>query len=384
MQFRAEEAAVVEKAVRLAIESVMNVLCAVNSARTHELQRLVADKEQEIRRLEERVREAEGELRMLRRWWSPSRAPEQSAGAGGAGGGTGGDPEDSAEQRECEVRVSLALMTGAASQDPPEGLEPDQTCSPKDHSVHVPVPQPLPCPPESPACPSEGPVPHAPPGSCDVPQEPACPPPPEGRAESQGPGGSRAVKQEPLFSSPVQIKQEPFCPDYEFVQQEDGTTVFLQRDMSEDVSPTVQDILGHELWQSSAAGPEDVSMSVPHPVAVLRGKSAVPRRDQSEEAMRRRRASWRAASRRYYARKMARLHTHAPGSSAPGTSAPLYPPCHPGPQSGVHLQPHSQPWSSRGYSSCELTPDPLRPLQELQRPAQDWPRPPTQSGSTLL
>ncbi|XP_033836751.2 uncharacterized protein LOC117383663 isoform X2 [Periophthalmus magnuspinnatus] len=382
MQFRADEAAVVEKAVRLAVESVMNVLSAVNSARTNELQRLVADKEQEIRRLEERVREAEGELRLLRRWWSPNGAPEQS----------GGDPENSAEQRECEVRVSLALMTGSPSQEPTDGMDLDQTCSSKDRTVSVPVSQPLPCPPESPVqkvplCPPETPVQKLPLGSpegqvqqpplcpSDVPQEPNCPS--DGRAlqETQCPV-NRQVKQEALFPSPAQIKQEPFCPDYGYVQQEDSPAVFLQRDMSEEVSPSVQDILGHsELWQSVSLGAEDVpvTVSVPHSVPGLRGKTTLARRDQSEEAMRRRRASWRAASRRYYARKMARLHTHTANSSGPGTSVPLFPPC-PGPQGNMivqlHSQPHSQPWgvSSRGYSSCELVQDPLRHPQDPQRP----------------
>ncbi|XP_072317109.1 uncharacterized protein [Eucyclogobius newberryi] len=289
MQLRADEAAVVEKAVRLAIESVMNVLCAVNSARTNELQRKVTDREQEIRRLEDRVRETEGELRLLRRWWSPGRAPEQSSGAEP-------DRESSAEQRECQVRVSLALLTGPPSQDPPDGMELDQTCSSKDRNVpqlpacppeghvqpaplgppegHVqPAPlgppeghiQPAPlCPPEghvqpAPLCPPEGHV--QPPSRCPpeehIQQEPNCP--------SDGPGPqeshcaiNKQVKLEPHYPSPAQIKQEPFCPDYGHIQVEDIPAVFLQRDLNEDMSNRVEDILGHcELWQNASLEAED-------------------------------------------------------------------------------------------------------------------------------
>lgn len=64
---RDEEALVVENAIRLAIDSILNVLYGVNSARTHEYQRMLGERDKEIQRLECRLREIEQELQVLRR-----------------------------------------------------------------------------------------------------------------------------------------------------------------------------------------------------------------------------------------------------------------------------------------------------------------------------
>ncbi|KAG7216519.1 hypothetical protein INR49_002006 [Caranx melampygus] len=66
-QLRDEEIVLVENAIRLAIDSIINVLYGVNSARTHEYQRMVADRDKEIQRLECRLGEIEHELQVLRR-----------------------------------------------------------------------------------------------------------------------------------------------------------------------------------------------------------------------------------------------------------------------------------------------------------------------------
>lgn len=58
---REEEVLVVENAIRLAIDSIINVLYGVNSARTNEYQRMVGDRDKEIQRLECRLRELERE-----------------------------------------------------------------------------------------------------------------------------------------------------------------------------------------------------------------------------------------------------------------------------------------------------------------------------------
>lgn len=60
---REEEVLVVENAIRLAIDSIINVLYGVNSARTNEYQRMVGDRDKEIQRLECRLRELEREQR---------------------------------------------------------------------------------------------------------------------------------------------------------------------------------------------------------------------------------------------------------------------------------------------------------------------------------
>lgn len=56
---REEEVLVVENAIRLAIDSIINVLYGVNSARTNEFQRILGDRDKEIQRLNCRLRELE-------------------------------------------------------------------------------------------------------------------------------------------------------------------------------------------------------------------------------------------------------------------------------------------------------------------------------------
>lgn len=59
---RPDELLMVENAVRLAVDSILNVLQGVNSARNAEYQRLVGDRDMKIQRLERRVKELEQEL----------------------------------------------------------------------------------------------------------------------------------------------------------------------------------------------------------------------------------------------------------------------------------------------------------------------------------
>lgn len=70
---REEEVLVVENAIRLAIDSIINVLYGVNSARNHEYQRMVGDRDKEIQRLECRLRE-------LERGQQPPRQPLSACG----------------------------------------------------------------------------------------------------------------------------------------------------------------------------------------------------------------------------------------------------------------------------------------------------------------
>lgn len=117
---RDEEAAVVENAIRLAIDSIINVLYGVNSARTREYQRMVADRDKEIQRLEGRLTEMEGELRAPRRQGcrtcglfgterslgrSRSSADRQTGEQSGLDAGCS-DAETPAGQQECEMSLS--------------------------------------------------------------------------------------------------------------------------------------------------------------------------------------------------------------------------------------------------------------------------------------
>lgn len=116
---RDEEALVVENAVRLAIDSIINVLYGVNSARTHEYQRMVADRDKEIQRLEGRLTEVEQELKALRRQGCScggfgkehSLVGSQSTGEPQEGEQSEFEPscidtEMTAGQQECEMSIS--------------------------------------------------------------------------------------------------------------------------------------------------------------------------------------------------------------------------------------------------------------------------------------
>lgn len=83
---RADELRMVENAVRLAIDSIINVLNGVNSARNAEYQRLVGDRDKQIQRLERRLKELEQELTSVpqplhRR--CPCGVAERTSGPGG-------------------------------------------------------------------------------------------------------------------------------------------------------------------------------------------------------------------------------------------------------------------------------------------------------------
>ncbi|XP_074539428.1 uncharacterized protein LOC141800652 isoform X3 [Halichoeres trimaculatus] len=153
-QLREDEALVVENAIRLAIDSIINVLYGVNSARTREYQRMVADRDKEIQRLERRLGETEHELQVFRRQGCASRQvkKEQSQVTGLQ---TSDDPqvvnesglepssmdtEETAEQQECELSFSLDLLTRPLShvssqshesvlQSSPSRLGLDQACT---------------------------------------------------------------------------------------------------------------------------------------------------------------------------------------------------------------------------------------------------------------
>lgn len=118
-QLRDEEIVLVENAIRLAIDSIINVLYGVNSARTHEYQRMVADRDKEIQRLECRLGEIEHELQVLRRQGCTcerlrsehSLSGSQDSGDRQLGEQSGFEPdcmdaEMTAGQQECEMSIS--------------------------------------------------------------------------------------------------------------------------------------------------------------------------------------------------------------------------------------------------------------------------------------
>ncbi|XP_047453894.1 uncharacterized protein LOC125015893 [Mugil cephalus] len=127
---RDEEALVVENAIRLAVDSIVNVLYGVNSARSREYQRMVADRDKEIQRLECRLTEIEDELQALRPHGCTCRlgpgtgtGTSRSSGdhrlTGGEQGGfePGGTDNElmASGQQECEMSISLGLFARPAS-----------------------------------------------------------------------------------------------------------------------------------------------------------------------------------------------------------------------------------------------------------------------------
>ncbi|KAF7657807.1 hypothetical protein LDENG_00022060 [Lucifuga dentata] len=146
---RDEEALVVENAIRLAIDSIVNVLYGVNSARTHEYQRMVADRDKEIQRLERRLREIEHDLQVVRRQGCSCGLLGSELSVGSAQSST---ERHRAEQssldsnsdvtagQECEMSISFGLFARPPSQvssqshesalpSSPSRMGLDQTCA---------------------------------------------------------------------------------------------------------------------------------------------------------------------------------------------------------------------------------------------------------------
>lgn len=104
-QLREDEALVVENAIRLAIDSIINVLYGVNSARTNEYQRMVGDRDKEIQRLERRLQDVERELRAPRQQGCSCRMQETAPVTNGLTGAP--VPCDPQEEEEEEDRESV-------------------------------------------------------------------------------------------------------------------------------------------------------------------------------------------------------------------------------------------------------------------------------------
>lgn len=78
---REDELLVVENAIRLAIDSIVNVLFGVNSARNIEYQRMVGDRDKEIQRLERRLKELEQEQMVPRQRGCSCGVAERTSGS---------------------------------------------------------------------------------------------------------------------------------------------------------------------------------------------------------------------------------------------------------------------------------------------------------------
>lgn len=282
-QFRDEEALVVENAVRLAIDSVMNVLCGLNGARTREYQRLVADRDKEIQRLEGRLTEIERELQVLRRH-----------------GCTCGI-------FEAGTRISGARQKGEETRSEPGGVGPEVALGPGecDLSLSLGVYAP----------PSHFPSQYH---ESILPSPPSCLGMNSATMSSASSGVTEVGRNLLTSPSSLAVKEEP-C---------DVEAVLIQWELSEEKAAGAQERVGSprpdlqspDVKQNSPEHLENTDRQIlreatpenPPGFQIAAGdqqknkKKNVPMSQLTEEAQRLKRAAWRAASKRYYARKIAR------------------------------------------------------------------------------
>lgn len=328
---RDEEALVVENAIRLAIDSIINVLYGVNSARTHEYQRMVADRDKEIQRLEGSLTEIQHELKVLRRQGCTYElfGKEHSL----VGSQTSGDPqtteqsgfepsctdtEMTAGQQECEMSISLGLFARPPSHVSAQSHESAFPSSPNQMGLDQ-------------SC-----VSHS----------------------SDSSGVSEAARNLPTSPSSLVIKEEPCDIDTVLIKWEMSEERFAEHQEStgslypDKESPGIKNNIERiTLEEEPHAGPG--GYYDPHEEHLRNKKKGVPTSELTEEAQRLKRAAWRAASRRYYARKVARQQAN------PSRSGPFPVPPRSGPfpsRSGPFPFPsHSGPFQSRSGPFPHIT-----------------------------
>ncbi|XP_038566625.1 uncharacterized protein LOC119897120 [Micropterus salmoides] len=275
---RDEEALVVENAIRLAIDSIINVLYGVNSARTHEYQRMVADRDKEIRRLECRLGEIEHELQVLQRQGCTCGLFGKELSL--IGSQTTGDPqgeqrgfepscidtEMTAGQQECEMSISFGLFARPPSHVSSQSQESILPSSPRRMGLDQ-------------TCTSHS---------------------------SESSGISEAASNLPKSPSSFVVKEEP-C-DTVLIKWEKSEERFGEH--QENTSSPCQDRESPSVKKKLENREKPHADTDGHLVTeeghFRNRKKSVPTSELPEEAQRLKRAAWRAASRRYYARKIAR------------------------------------------------------------------------------
>ncbi|KAM4600863.1 uncharacterized protein ACJ7VT_020742 isoform 2-T2 [Polymixia lowei] len=286
---RDEEAVVIENAIRIAIDSILNVLYGVDSARTNEYQRMVADRDKEIRRLEGRSEEMESELRVLRRGCA-CRLFEHSLDSSG----NSGDPRRGEEEEGGSFEPSICVHND---------MTPEQECEMSISCLFA-------RPPSRVSSQSHKSAPPLSPNTTGLEQTFTS-------ASSEASGVSDGTRNLSTSPSSLTVKEEPSDIDTVLIKWEMSEQSFSEHPASigtsceDNDSPCIQGRLG--------AGERiktfrDILYAEPdrhhaHKEGQRLSKKTVPMSELPEEAQRLKRAAWRAASRRYYARKVARLQT---------------------------------------------------------------------------
>ncbi|XP_060937104.1 uncharacterized protein LOC133014016 [Limanda limanda] len=286
---RDDETLLVENAIRLAIDSILNVLSGVQGARTREHQRTVADRDKEIRRLDRRLRGIEHELQVLRRQGCTcSSGFGDELGPGGSHtssgdrqrGERGGfepgclDPEVTAGQQECEMSISLGLFARPLSHVSSQSPESAPLSSPGRLCLEQ-------------ACASL---------SSET----------SGVSEAArllpSPPSSLVVKEEPCDIDAVLIKMEMSEDRFGECQESTGSTCQDEDGLAVKKTPDGRERANFR--EEPQADEDGNQITDGEHLRIM--KKGVPMSQLTEEAQRLKRAAWRAASRRYYARKVAR------------------------------------------------------------------------------
>ncbi|KAG7475673.1 hypothetical protein JOB18_035500 [Solea senegalensis] len=300
---RDEETVLVENAIRLAIDSIINVLCGVNSARTREYQQMVADRDQEIQRLESGLKRIEHELHLLRRQGctcelftdehgldpGSSQAAEHLQAAEEHSGFEPGchmDAEVIAGQQECEMSISLGLF----ARPPSHASSESHDSAPPSFPGRMCLEQ---------ACASQSSSETS--GVTSGVSEQA-------RQHLPSSPSSLVVKEEPCDVDAVLIKWE--MSEESFREHQDSTGSLFQ----EEESLTVKNKHDNAEFREKLPVHPD-RHQITEGQHLRNKKKSVPMSELPEEAQRLKRAAWRAASRRYYARKVARQQVN-PSHSA--------------------------------------------------------------------
>ncbi|KAM8826213.1 uncharacterized protein ACB058_019592 [Synchiropus picturatus] len=271
---REDEAVVVENAIRLAIDSIVNVLFGVRSGRNRELQLMVADRDKEIQRLEGRLAEIEQELQVMRRQGCSCRL-------------SGAQSSGERERQQSRLNQESNLTSGQQECDVPMSF--GSFARPPSHvSSH-----------------SQESAPSLSPNRLVL--ERSCTPHMSENLYLQEPVSN-------LTSSPsnVIIKEEP-CD-----------AVLIKWEMTDERLGDHQEAAGTLRGDSSYVKkiPEkrceavQVESGSAEAELLRNKKKSTPMSELTEEAQRLKRAAWREASRRYYARKVARQQA-APRPTGP-------------------------------------------------------------------
>ncbi|KAK5862056.1 hypothetical protein PBY51_017488 [Eleginops maclovinus] len=346
-----EEALVVENAIRLAVDSIINVLYGVNSARAREYQRTVADRDKQIQRLQGRLTEIEQELQVFQTQGCTCQvyAKEHSF----MGSQTSGEPqrgeqscshtEMRAEQQECDISIALGIFAR-----PPLHL------SSQSH---------------------ESAVPSSP---CRVGLEPSFTPQP-----SASSGLFDAARNLPTSPNSFVIKEEPCDIDTVLIKWEMSEENFEEHQAStgspaqDNEGPTEEDKMENTEKRTFREKPhaDPGGHCNLHEEDLRNKKQDLLTSERQEEAQRLKRAAWRAASRRYYARKIARQQAN-PSSlgpfplqrNFPPTRLPPFPP-RSGPFPHITDTRYSQPMSFKDKRRRPLISELSEESQSLQKEA---------------